>query len=335
MATIKDVAQLANVSFTTVSHVVNGTRFVSERTREKVLSAVEKLRYVPSATARALKTKRSHIVGMIMPSNSNPFFAEVVRGVEDVCFEEGYNLILCNSDDSFEKQSRYVRVLNERKVDGLVVLSLGNDSAMNKLLFDSELPHVFVDRAKGHALGADVVQVDHALGGYLAAKHLLSLGHTRIGCIAGPQLLPQVRLRIKGYKKALKEFGIDPITSPIREGGFTIEGGYAAMQDLLSLHPRPTAVFACNDLMAMGGLCATSSLGLAVPGDVSVIGFDDIPLARYTTPPLTTVGQPTMDIGKLAAKMLVSRIINPALPARRQLLLPSLQVRKSTAIAQT
>ncbi len=330
MATIKDVAQLAQVSFTTVSHVVNGTRFVAEATRERVLSAVERLRYVPSATARTLKTKRSHIIGVIMPSNSNPFFAEVVRGVEDVCYEAGYNLILCNSDDSAEKQRRYVRVLNERKVDGLVVLSLGNDASLSSLLFEAGLPHVFVDRAKGRAEMADVVQVDHEMGGYLAASHLLSLGHRRIGCIAGPKSLPPVRLRLKGYAKALKEAGIDPASCPLREGGFTIEGGYAAMLELLALRPRSTAVFACNDLMALGGLCAISSMGLSIPGDVSVVGFDDIQLAQYANPPLSTVGQPTMDIGRLAAQMLVDRIAFPEREARRQTLSPQLRCRKST-----
>lgn len=330
MATIKDVAQLANVSFTTVSHVVNGTRFVAATTRERVLSAVERLRYVPSATARSLKTKRSHIIGMIMPSNANPFFAEVVRGVEDVCYEAGYNLIICNSDDSVQKQRRYVRVLNERKVDGLVVLSLGGDAGMSGLLSEAGLPHVFVDRARGKADMADVVQVDHELGGYLAASHLLSLGHRRIGCIAGPKALPPVRLRLKGYGKALKEAGIDPATCPLREGGFTVEGGYSAMLELLALRPRSTAVFACNDLMALGGLCAISSMGLSIPGDVSVIGFDDIPLAKYANPPLSTVGQPTVDIGRLAAQMLIDRIAFPAREGRREMLLPQLQHRRST-----
>jgi len=286
MITIKDVARHANVSIATVSHVTNSTRFVAAETRARVLRAIEELRYVPSATARSLKTQRSGIIGMIMPNNSNPFFAEVIRGVEDVCFEHGYNLILCNSDDAPQKQVRYVRVLNERQVDGLVVLSSGDEGNLYKLLDETGLPHVIVDR-DASASDTDIVQVDHEHGGYLAASHLLSLGHRRIACISGPKNLSPIHQRVKGYTKALKEAGITAAPGSLRESDFTSAGGFAAMQHLLTLHPRPTAVFACNDLMAIGAICAAASVGLRIPEDLSIVGFDNVALAQFTNPPLT------------------------------------------------
>ncbi len=331
MATIKDVAQHAQVSITTVSHVLNGTRGVATETRARVMKAIEELRYVPSATARSLKTQRSGIIGMVLPNNSNPFFAEVIRGVEDVCYEHGYNLILCNTDDSPQKQGRVVRVLTERQVDGIVVLSSGDDANLYALLDEAGLPHVIVDRETGKT-GSDLVQVDHELGGKLATSHLLAMGHRRIACISGPLSLSPVRHRLRGYQKALEEAGINPRDCAQLESDFTSAGGFSSMMQLLTLHPRPTAVFACNDLMAIGAICAIASVGLKVPEDISVVGFDDVALAEYTNPPLTTVAQPMGTIGEVAASMLIDRIATPAMKPRREKLSPRLVIRKSTTV---
>jgi LacI family transcriptional regulator len=330
MITIKDVAQHAKVSITTVSHVINSTRFVGEETRKRVHAAIEHLRYVPSAAARSLKTNRTHTIGMIIPNNSNPFFAEVIRGIESECYEAGYNVILCNSDDSPVKQSQYIRVLHEKQVDGLIVLSSGEDAGLFDLLSATGLPQVVVDRETGDR-NADLVGVDHELGGYLATSHLLSLGHRRIACITGPLSLAPARQRVAGYERALREAGLVPSQSLLHEADFTSASGHSAMSALLTRPQRPTGVFACNDLMALGAICAAASAGLRIPQDLSIVGFDDVALAAFTNPPLTTVAQPMHATGALAAKVLIERITGRHKPVRREVLQPELRIRQSTA----
>lgn len=332
MITIKDVAQHAQVSVTTVSHVINGTRFVSEAARERVQQAIAALNYVPSALARSLKSSRTHTVGMMIPNNSNPYFAEIIRGIEDTCFEAGFNVILCNSDDDPLKQSQYVRVLSEKQVDGLIVLSSGGDSELIETLRSAGMPQVVVDREIDD-LAADLVEVNHELGGYLATKHLLELGHRRIACIAGPQTLSPARQRVQGYQRALHELGVKVDDKLLRRADFTSAGGHAAMASLLKARQKPSAVFASNDLMAIGAICAAAEAGLSIPQDLSVIGFDDIALAAYSNPPLTTIAQPKHQTGALAARLLMERIAQRDKPLRREILQPALCVRRSTGPA--
>ncbi len=329
MTTIKDVAQHANVSITTVSHVINGTRFVSESSRLRVQQAIEALNYVPSALARSLKSSRTHTVGMMIPNNSNPYFAEIIRGIEDTCFEAGFNVILCNSDDDPHKQGTYVRVLSEKQIDGLIVLSSGSDLELLDTLRSASMPQVVVDREIDD-LAADLVEVNHEAGGYLATRHLLELGHSRIACIAGPQALSPSRQRVQGYQRALNEAGIGVDNRLLRTGDFTSEGGHGAMRSLLALSERPSAVFASNDLMAIGAICAAAQGGLVIPRDVSVVGFDDIALAAYSNPPLTTVVQPKHQTGELAARLLLERIAEPGRALQREILQPKLCVRQSS-----
>lgn len=330
MITIKDVAQHAQVSVTTVSHVINGTRFVSEAARERVQQAIAALNYVPSALARSLKSSRTHTVGMMIPNNSNPYFAEIIRGIEDACFEAGFNVILCNSDDDPLKQSQYVRVLSEKQVDGLIVVSSGGDTELIETLRSAGMPQVVVDREIGD-LAADLVEVHHELGGYLATRHLLELGHRRIACIAGPQALSPARQRVQGYQRALHEAGVKMNDRLLRSADFTSAGGHAAMASLLAARQRPSAVFASNDLMAIGAICAAAEAQLRIPEDLSVIGFDDIALAAYSNPPLTTIAQPKHQTGALAARLLMERIAQRDKPLRREILQPSLCLRRSTA----
>ena len=331
MATIKDVALHAQVSVTTVSHVINDTRFVSEDARRRVLSAIDALRYVPSAVARSLKNNRTHTVGMMIPNSSNPYFAEIIRGIEDTCFDAGFNVILCNSDDDPLKQGRYIRVLMEKQVDGLIVLSSGGDDELGSHLREAaDMPQVLVDREVEH-LDADLVEVNHEAGGWLATRHLLELGHRRIACITGPLVLSSARQRLDGYRRALRESGLAPDPALEVAGDFTSERGHATMQRLLQAPHRPSAVFASNDLMAIGALCAVASTGQRVPDDLSIVGFDDIALAAFTSPPLTTVAQPKHRLGALAAGMLLDRIANPERGHRREILQPQLEVRASTA----
>jgi LacI family transcriptional regulator len=329
MITIKDVAVHAKVSVTTVSHVVNGTRFVSDAARERVQQAIAALNYVPSALARSLKSSRTHTVGMMIPNNSNPYFAEIIRGIEDTCFEAGFNVILCNSDDDPMKQSTYVRVLSEKQVDGLIVLSSGSDVELLDTLRTANMPLVVVDREIDD-LAADLVEVNHEAGGYLATQHLLTLGHSRIACIAGPQSLSPSRQRVDGYRRALMEAGVAGDNKLMRSADFTSAGGHAAMSSLLAMKNRPSAVFASNDLMAIGAICAAAAAGLVVPDDISIIGFDDIALAAYSNPPLSTIAQPKQQTGELAASLLLQRIAEPSRELQREILQPRLCVRQST-----
>ena len=332
MSTIKDVALHAQVSVATVSHVVNDTRFVSEGTRLRVQQAIEELRYVPSALARSLKSNRTHTVGMMIPNSSNPYFAEIIRGIEDTCYEAGFNVILCNSDDDPLKQSTYVRLLSEKQVDGLIVMSSGADVELLDTLRAARMPLVLVDREIDD-LAADLVEVNHEAGGFLATQHLLQLGHRRVACIAGPQSLSSARQRVQGYQRALHEAGLAVNDKLLRRGDFTSAGGHAAMASLLEIKTptgRPSAVFASNDLMAIGAVCAAAARGLRIPQDLSVIGFDDIALAAYSNPPLSSIVQPKHQTGELAAQLLLQRIAQPDRELQRAILQPSLIVRHST-----
>lgn len=328
MATMKQVAQRAGVSVSSVSHVLNGTRFVSAEVRARIEQAMQELAYVPSAVARSLKHNVTRTLGIMIPNSSNPYFAELIRTIEDRCFAAGYNVVLCNSDDDPGKQAIYLRVLMEKRVDGLIVMSSGDTPELEAMLARTPVPLVLVDR-HWNARGCDIVTTDHRLGGYLAARHLIDLGHRQIACITGPAHLPPSRLRAEGWRKALEEAGLP--TGSLITGDFSSQGGYQAMRRVLQLHERPSAVFACNDLMAIGALCAAHEQGIAVPQQLSVIGFDDIELAAYTSPPLTTVAQPKQRIGAEATAMLFERLGGAHTGPRKLALAPELKLRATTA----
>ncbi|KQP19800.1 LacI family DNA-binding transcriptional regulator [Pseudorhodoferax sp. Leaf267] len=329
MATIKDVARHANVSVTTVSHVVNKTRFVSDDGRARVEQAIRDLGYVPSAVARSLQRSATSTLGMLIPNSSNPYFAEIVRGIEDRCFGAGYNLLLCNTDDEPRRQGMVLQVLAERRVDGLIVVSSGEDPALPELLSGLRVPTVMVDR-EIDTLPCDLVETAHMQGALLAVQHLTTLGHRRIACIGGPAGVATADQRVEGWRLALAGIGLAS-TDLLHTGDFTSEGGYAAMHAILRQAPRPSAVFAANDLMAIGALCAAHECGVAVPDDLSLVGFDDIELARFTCPPLTTVAQPKQRIANLAVDMLLERIEGRRQEPRKVVLQPELRVRASSA----
>lgn len=208
MATIKDVAALAGISYTTVSHVVNNTRPVSQEVRLKVEAAIKSLDYVPSAVARSLKAKTTATIGLLVPNSLNPYFAELARGIEDYCERNGYCVILCNSDDNPDKQRSYLRVLLEKRIDGLIVASAGGDSGLAQGLAGVKTPMVIVDRSLD-GVDADLVRIDHEYGAYLATRHLLELGHRDIATIGGPASTSVAQMRLAGYCRALKEAGVD------------------------------------------------------------------------------------------------------------------------------
>lgn len=327
---MRDVAERANVSVTTVSHVINETRPVSDELRGRVLSAMVELGYQPNALARSLRRKETHTIGMIVPDSVNPFFAEVARGIEDASFERDYSVILCNSDGDLSKELLYINVLAEKQVDGILLVAVSGVTTKHFHTLQARgLPVVVVDRdIPGPAV--DSVLVDNAQGGRLATRHLIDLGHRRIGCITGPSDLTPSADRVTGYRQALQEAGISPDPSLIVKGDFQYRSGYQAAYRLLSLADPPTAIFACNDLMAVGAISAGEQAGYRVPADLSIVGFDDVRLASFTNPPLTTVVQPKHEMGVLAATMLLERLQNRNLPPRRRLLKTELLVRQST-----
>jgi LacI family transcriptional regulator len=331
MATIKDVAAMAGISYTTVSHVLNKTRPVSDEVRIKVEAAIAQLDYVPSAVARSLKAKATSTIGLLIPNGINPYFAELARGIEDYCERNGFCVILCNSDDNPEKQRSYLRVLLEKRVDGLIVSSVGGDTELAAGgLAAVRTPMVIVDRELD-GIAADLVRIDHELGAYLATRHLLELGHRRIACICGPARTSVAALRLAGYQRAMSEAAIKVPQSWIAESDFTSPGGYAAAVGLLQADP-PTAIFAGNDMIGIGVLRAAAERNVRVPADLSVIGFDDIEMSRYVYPALTTVGQSILQLGETAAEVLLRRIATQvALPAEKRIVAPSIVLRESTA----
>lgn len=329
MATIKDVAALAGISYTTVSHVVNNTRPVSQEVRLKVEAAIKSLDYVPSAVARSLKAKTTATIGLLVPNSLNPYFAELARGIEDYCERNGYCVILCNSDDNPDKQRSYLRVLLEKRIDGLIVASAGGDSGLAQGLAGVKTPMVIVDRGLD-GVDADLVRIDHEYGAYLATRHLLELGHRDIATISGPASTSVAQMRLAGYCRALKEAGVEVRQERMLESDFTSTGGYNAAAMLLANNP-PSAIFAGNDMIGIGVLRAAAERNVRVPSELSVIGFDDIQMSRYVYPALTTVGQSILQLGEMAAEVLLRRIATPNLGTDQRIVTPSIVLRESTA----
>ncbi len=316
----------------TVSHVVNATRYVSPELAGRVREAMHELGYRPNGTARSLRLQRTQTIGLVVP-DINPFFAELARIIEDEGFAAGYTTILGNADGSPERERRYVETLLSKQVDGLILGSTRDDpTTLEVLLGRPGTPLVLVDRDLP-AVGADIVLADHVGGGYALTRHLLDLGHRRIACITGPEELTSSRSRAEGYLRALAEEGIEPPSAWLRPGAFAFEGGRQAMAQLLDEDPTPTAVFATNDLMAVGAMRELDDRGLAVPGDVSVGGFDDSLPAALISPALTTVRQPLPEMGRAAVELLRRRMEGVEAEARRVVLPTELVVRASTAAA--
>ena len=334
MTTIRDVAERAEVSISTVSHVINNSRAVSDEARQKVEAAMTELGYKPNTLARNLRRQQTQSIGMLVPDSSNPFFAEIARGIEDASFEQNHSVILCNTEGDLEKQTTYTNVLIQNQVAGIVFVAAGISTELVVDLQRRRVPVVVVDREVPDVTVSTVL-TNHYQGGRLATQHLIDLGHRRIACIsAGSELSPSSD-RVTGYQDILRENGLPIDEALIVWGDFQYESGYRAANELLGLAEPPTAVFACNDLMAVGCISAATARGLHIPEDLSVVGFDDVQLASFTNPPLTTVAQPKREIGALAVQMLMARIKDlDALPSLERLD-THLVIRNSTAVPAT
>jgi LacI family transcriptional regulator len=332
LSNIKQVAARAGVSFTTVSHVVNRTRPVSDGARLRVERAIAELGYFPSAVARALKTSQTRIVGVIVPNITNPFFSELMRGIEDVCERNQYSVFLCNGDDDPGRQGRSIDTLLERRVDGILLATpTGPAAPLAKRLAAAKMKTVVVDRNLP-GFGGDRVRIDHAAGSRLAVEHLLSLGHRRIACLAGPSTFAVSGARVAGWRKALERAAITPEPHWLLEGDFRAAAGHDLTLRLLA-EGAVTAIYASNDLQAIGALRAAAEQGCAVPKALSIIGFDGIEMGAYTYPPLTTVGFSIRSIGETAASMLIDRITGRRTNACDIVVKPALILRGSTGPA--
>ena len=309
MATIKDVAKRAGVSTTTVSHVINKTRFVAEETRNAVWQAIQELHYSPSAVARSLKVNHTKTLGLLATSSEAPYFAEIIEAVEHHCFERGYTLILGNAHNDLQKQRAYLSMMAQKRVDGLLVMCSEYPDDLLKMLEENRnIPMVVMDWGESRADFTDTVLDNAFQGGYLAGRYLIERGHRDIGAIPGQLERNTGGGRHAGFLKALQEAGIAVRSEWIVQGDFEPESGYQAMQQILQQKQRPTAIFCGGDIMAMGAICAADEMGLRVPQDISVIGYDNVRNARYFTPALTTVHQPKAQLGEKALEMLLDRI---------------------------
>jgi len=338
-ASIVDVARSANVSVATVSRVMSGSAHpVSDETRARVQAAASALHYSPSALAQAMVSRDTHIVGVIIGDATDPYFAGIIRGVEDVARQHGYLVIICNSDRQPEIELRYLHTLNDYRVDGVIFAGGGlTDAAYLRAMRQalevySERAAVCVSLGK-HLFPSFSVTVDNTRLVADAIAYLTGLGHRAIAYISGPSLLTTTHLRRTGYEQALHTHGLPLRPEYILAGDYTFESGKAAALTLAALPQRPTAVMASNDLMAIGCIVALKELGISVPGQISVMGIDDVATAQFVDPPLTTIALPLHGLGAAGMESLIRlRKQDQTLAAAKPLILPHhLVIRQSTA----
>lgn len=330
MPTIREVAKLAGVAPITASRVMNDSGYASEEVRRRVKQAAEELNYVPNTLARSLKSKRTQTLALVITDITNPFWTTVARGVEDAASDRGYNVIFCNTDESAEKQSMYVNTLLQKQVDGVLLVPAQSDENPVETLLQHDVQVVLLDRRLEN-VQADVVRCDSKGGAYQLVKLLLKLGHRRIAILRGPDGVSSAEDRMSGYQLALYEAGMKVEDELVYTCDFSVESGYHMTQNLLSISPRPTAMFASNNFIAIGALKALRDAHVEVPKDMSVVGFDDLPLAIVVDPFLTVADQPAYDMGRLATLRLLDMLNHKKSKGFEDTVLPvSIIERKST-----
>lgn len=327
-----DVAKYAGVSQATVSHVLNNSTVIAvpEETRRRVLDAITTLGYIPDRMARSLRTRKTSTIASIIPDITNPFYPSFERGIQDIADQHNYDLITYNTDGMADKERRCLQSILQGRVDGVIVVLFHLKAPDLLPLLDMNIAVVRLEamRKQPGERPLDNLFVDNVAAADAAARYLLERGHRRIGVIIGEHGPGNARLQ--GYQAAFRAYGLPSDDSLIRSGGFTVQGGIVAAHELLALNPRPTAVLAANDQMAMGALSAARSTGLCVPRDLAVVGFDDIQPAALVSPPLTTVHVPQEQLGRRAAEMLLERLNGTAsLSARSEELSAHLVIRES------
>ena len=326
-ATLRDVASRAGVASSTISRYLNGSLELPSPTRNRVQAAIAELNYRPNALARSLQAGRSHILGLILPDLSNPFFTSVADAAAAAAYREGYSILLCATGNDPNREAHYVNLLVVGQLDGLIYLGAHRRNAALETMRRTELPIIIVDEEIEGVAGGRLF-VDNRRGGYLATEHLLHLGHRNIAFIGGEADLLTTVERRRGYEDALLERGLTPHPDRMVLGEYTTEFGARAAQLLLT-ELAPTGIFAASDVVAIGVLQVAGQLGLTIPEDLSLVGFDDIPVAEMLAPPLTTIWQPAEDLGKTAVLLLVCHLRDKA-PLMRDTLGVRLRIRGST-----
>lgn len=332
MANMKHIAELAGVSLGTVSHVLNGTAGVREPLRQRVLDAVRATGYQPSQLARGLRRDKTNILAMIIPDILNPFFPGVVRGAEDVAFAKGYRLVLCNTDNDHGKEMMHLNALRTYLPSGLIVIpsDFSDLTAQTESYRQAGSAVVCIDRLPRNWEG-DSVTINNAEGAFNAASYLLGLGHRQLAAITGPLHLTNSQDRIRGFRRALRKAGIEVDPGYVQETTFDRAGGYAKAKILLKMVPRPTAILACNDLIALGALLAIREERLRCPDDISLIGFDGLDLTETTSPQLSSVYQSPYQLGAAAAQLALDRVAQKTSPVKHIVLRTELRIRDSVA----
>jgi len=329
---IHDVARNAGVSSATVSRVLAGNDSVNAQLRERVLSAVEALNYQPNRVAQSLRVQRSSTIGLIIPDIQNALFLSLVRAVEDFAYTQQLVVVLCNTDDNPEKQRSYLDVMRSQQAAGLIIVPTHpKDAAMLLPVQASGTPIVLVDR-EIEGFEADTAIVDNVRGAQAAIAHLTGLGYKRIAMLSGPQDLTPGRERLQGYYAGLREANLEPVSELVKLGTFKRDSGYELTHHLMLLPNPPDAIFASNNLMALGCLRALHERGIRIPDEVALISFDDMPWAEDMNPPLTVIAQPSYELGQQALEMLLYRMKHPKASFRKVTLKPQLIVRKSTRV---
>lgn len=330
MSTLEEVASRASVSISTVSRVLNTPAMVRPGTRTRVEEAIRQLHYRPNRVARRLRSQdgRAHLLGLIIPDIQNMFFSHIVRGVEDGARAHDYAVILCNSDEDLDREQFYLDILRAESADGVILPPIRGDERTARRLAELDLPVVCIDRRLART-SVDTVVVENREGARAAIHHLVGLGHRRIGVIIGPLNLSTSVERLAGYRQALEEAGIPPDDTLIGSGGPRRKDGRRIAAALLEARPRATALFAGNALLTLGALEALRERGLRIPEDVAIVGYDDEPWASLLDPPLTTVRQPSYEIGRRATELLFQRIEATNRSPALVVLEPQLIVRRS------
>jgi len=328
-----DVAKLAGVSQSVVSQILNDNDIsVSDGTRKRVLDAIDQLGYVPNKFAQSLRTNNTRTIASIIPDITNPFYPAFQRGIQSVTNQKNYDLIIYDTDEKEENEKRSLKSLQQANVDGAIVSLFHHSFEALKPLIEKGIPVVYWRGGPVEKdLVVDLIFVDNVAMAKTAVSYLIDKGHTRIGMLAGLENTPPRQDRIRGFREALRDHNLALEKTLIQDGDFSETGGYQGMKKLLRLDPRPTAVFASNDLMALGAMLAMREENLRIPEDVALIGLDDIPAAKLVHPSLTTITQMQEDIGRIAAEMIFERIEGTAPDKSRLVEMPYKLIARESA----
>ncbi len=324
--TIQQVAEKAGVSTATVSRVLNDSPLVTEELKLRVRRTIDEMGYYPNRSARNLRTKNVRKIGVLFADISNPFFTSVLTGIESALQRAGYILLLGNSNETSQTEQMHLNAFLEEGVAGIIFAPTTSSRGRYEKVLDFGTPMLTIDRVV-EGLKVDTVMINNTDAAYHATSHLIKLGHKDVAFISGPEKMSTSRFRQQGYQQAMRDAG--HLSTRIVAGNFRQDGGYEAMQTLLGAPGWPSAVVVSNNLMTLGALQSIHEHGLAIPKDIAVVGFDDMPWVASIQPPLSVIAQPTFEMGTVAARLLIDRIQNPDNPIQRITLETQLIIRKS------